>query len=327
MQVVPLAGLVGSGLVGVTGAAGVTVGGFNYVRALRQIRADQRRYDRRHAEHRSRVSRTNKALRSYGRLQERAHHDVILRMKAFLERNGAQVRAADHLVVDGVEPPALSVAPVAKFDVNAGGWARGAVKAVAAGTGTAEVIKAVVLRFGKASTGRPVSALSGIAQKNAGDSWLGGGPLSTGAGGKALGNKVRIAMVGSAAAFSAGLTTLEEGSLAHSQAAEHHQIISARIGELQLQDELLRGVRLRAEELGDFLAEHMTRAAAALDVLESEPFNPAEHRDRLDAARHLVVGVQQIRTAPISDGKCRLDPTTEHLIIKYRRACEDNSDA
>jgi hypothetical protein len=138
-------------------------------------------------------------------MSDRAKDAEIL---ALLECNEAPVRAADHLVVDGVEPPTLSVASVAKFDANVEGWARGAVKAVTASTGTAEMIKAVVLHFGKASTGRPVAALSGIVQKNAGDAWLGGGPLSTGAGGKALGNKVRIAMVGSAALFSTGLSAL-----------------------------------------------------------------------------------------------------------------------
>src|SRR3954468_2549279 len=99
LRPVPLAGFIGSGILGVAGGAAIKVGGVQLKRAATQIRDDSARYDVRHEKHLAQVRMTNATLRAYGGTQERAHQEVVLRMKAFLERNGPQVRLRDYLTV------------------------------------------------------------------------------------------------------------------------------------------------------------------------------------------------------------------------------------
>ena len=70
----------------------------------------------------------------------------------------------------------------------------GAVSAVAIGGGVAalgpSVAMSIATTFGTASTGTAISALSGVAARNAALAWLGGGTLAAGGGGTALGSTI-----------------------------------------------------------------------------------------------------------------------------------------
>ena len=79
----------------------------------------------------------------------------------------------------------------------------------------------------------------------------------------------------------------------------------------------------RAEELSSILSELTKRATAALELLESEPFDPPNHAGRFQSAMNLVVGVKDVAAAPVVDSSGNLTEQSGTLTVKYRAMTKD----
>ena len=150
-------------------------------------------------------------------------------------------------------------------------------------------VTTAVSSFGVASTGAAISGLSGAAAESATLAALGGGSLATGGGGMALGATALNFVTIGPALLVGGLVVKGQGTKALTQAREFEAKIAVAIAELDETDARLEAVDARARELSVLLANLTYRAIEALDLLESEPFDPEDHAPTLPTgadARH-----------------------------------------
>ena len=308
----------GSAMAVAVGVAGAVRGGIQIRRGQADMRINAGVYADRHATHLESVAETNQMLQRLGRAQDRALHEVIYRMRDFLERHARQVRAHEHLILDGVDGSNVRVAGMAKLDPDVAGWVLGVVGSVAAGAATPIVLEASVKRLATASTGTAISTLSGAAVENATKAWFGGGSVAVGGGGMALGAVVLNGALAGSALLMAGLTVKNRGTKARTEAEQHKTEIAIAMAQLDARDQLLRGVQRRTREVHDVLDRLITEAVEALDALEAEPLNMDIHAERLQGALILVKTVRDVATAPIADEDLQLDKRTEDLVFQYR---------
>ncbi len=326
LPLVPAALLIGGGAAAVGGLAVGTVGGIQIGRARKRIQRQTSRHEMRHAAHLEAVERTNDALHAFGEKQARSQQEVIHRMRDFLVRHAKQVRAHEHLILDGVDGGNARVVSLSTMDPDVAGWVRGVVGAATAGVATPVALSAAVVKYASASTGTPISELSGAAAEKARLAFLGGGSLKSGGGGIKLGKTASsIATVGPAVLV-AGLAVKNQGTKARTEADRHQTEVEIAIATFDARDELLRGVRERSCELDELLTRMMARATETLDLLESEPFDISIHAERFQTGLILVRSVREIATAPVADEDGNIDAGTERLIFTYRNIYKEPDD-
>lgn len=322
LPLVPLIIVLGSALTGGSGAAVGIWGGAQIRKAKADITQRTTEYETRYAHHLAKVEETNTVFQELGRTQARAQEEIIYRMRDFLERHAKQVRAHEHLILDGVDGVNREVVGLTKLDADLAGWVRGVVGSTIVGVATPFAIRTGVMSLATASTGTAIAGLSGAAAFNATMAWLGGGALASGGGGMALGAVVlNVAIVGPTLLV-AGITVKNRGTKAKTEAEKHRTDVEIAIAQLDTRDELLNGVQSRAKEVDMILTGLMSEAGSALDFLESEPFRIEEHADRLQRSLILVKSVRDVATAPIVDDDGNLDEQTEKLVINYRASKE-----
>lgn len=98
------------------------------------------------------------------------------------------------------------------------------------------------------------------------------------------------------------------------------------IAELDETDARLKGVDARAAELRELLTDLTFRALEALELLESEPFDPPRHAARFQRAMTLVMAVRDVAATPIVDTEGKLDERSANLTIRYRPLTEETQD-
>ncbi len=322
---VPVGLFIVGGATAIGGAVAGTAGGVQIGKARKRIRHQGDRHDQRYAAHLEMVGLTNEALQELGGIQERAQRDVIFRMRDFLVRHAKQVRAHEHLILDGVDGGAVHVTGLSKIDPDVAGWVRGVVSAAGTGVATPLTISAAVIKFASASTGTPISELSGAAAEKARLAFLGGGSLKSGGGGMKLGKAAGGAAAVGPAILVAGLAVKNQGTKARTEADRHRTEVEIAIATFDTRDELLRGVQERTRELYALLTRMMSRATDALDALESEPFDITIHAERLQKALMLVRGVRELATAPVADEDGNINMKTEQLMFTYRETYEEQA--
>jgi hypothetical protein len=212
------------------------------------------------------------------------------------------------------------------LDADLSGWVRGIIGAASAGVATPFALRAAVVRYASASTGTPISTLSGAAATKARLAFLGGGSLQSGGGGVKLGKTAGgIAAVGPAL-FVAGLAVKNQGTKARTEAERHGAEVEISIAALNTRDQLLRGVQERARELQLIIDRMIERAKNVLDVLESEPFDMSLHAVRLQTALLFVKSVREVATASVADEDGNIDSGTQRLIFTYRNQYKEPTD-
>lgn len=324
--IVPVALIIVGGATAIGGAAAGSVGGVQIDRARKRVQRQTEQYESRHAAHLETVARTNDALRTLGETQTRAQQEVVHRMRDFLIRHAKQVRAYEHLILDGVDGANARVVSLRVMEPNIRGWVRGIVGAASTGVATPVALSAAVVKYASASTGTPISALSGAAAQKARLAFLGGGSLASGGGGVKLGKTVgSVAAIGPAVLV-AGLAVKNQGTKAKTEADRHKTQVEISIARLDARDELLRGVQDRAHELDGLLLRMMARATDALDVLESEPFDISTRAELFQTALIMVRSVREVATAPVADEDGNIDAGTERLVFTYRETHEEPAD-
>lgn len=318
LPLIPVVLGVGSGIAAAGGVAAGAVGGRQIKRAQSRMRRSQADYEARFSTHLERVDETNDRLLRLGDAQARAQADVVSRMAAFLKRHEKQVRTSDLPIVDGVNGSPTPVEAMAKLDPDVATWVGGAIGSVAVSVATPTAIRIAIVQFASASTGTAISALHGVAATNATLAALGGGALAAGGGGMALGaTMLNVATVGPGI-LAAGLMVKNRGTKARTEADAHHTELAIAAAELDEHEELLRAVRSRADELHQTLSRLIIEAVAALDDLESEPFDLSQHGELLQTALLLTVSVRNVARASITDEDGNLNKATAALILKFR---------
>ncbi len=308
------------------GGGGLALGGKGAVeikRAKARVDAAVAKYETRREATDHLTEQANQRLAGYGEQQGEAVDLVVKRMVDFMIRNEKKVKENQALLIDGLDARAERMGDVTGPGLVEGlGILSGIAGGAAAGAGAGAATGALA-GLGTASTGAAISGLSGAAATNATMAWLGGGALSAGGGGMAAGAMVMNAAIAGPALLVTGFVIGKQAAKATTKACEAETAVDVAIAELDLFDENLRAVLCRCTELSGILGDLTTRGTAALDELESEPFEPALHADRFQRAFVLAKAVKDVVSTPLMDDEGT--PTTEsHTIVtRWKNAHEE----
>ncbi|MGW3628669.1 hypothetical protein ACWD7F_00640 [Streptomyces sp. NPDC005122] len=320
--------LIGVGVA--TGGSGVALGGkgaHDLKRSKDRQKEAGQGYERRLAQAEDALAVTNAALGALGEQQRLALVDVVVRMGDFLRRHERQVRESERLLVEGIDVTTARISGLRGLDVDAVAWIGGALGSAAAAAGAGAGITAAASSFGVASTGAAISGLTGAAAESATFAFLGGGSLASGGGGIALGATALNFVTIGPALLVGGLMVKGRGAKAMTRAREFEVKIAVAIAELDETDVRLKGVDARVAELRELLTHLTFRAVEALELLESEPFDPPRHAARFQWAMTLAMAVRDVAAAPIVDTEGKLDAYGANLTIRYRPLIEETQDA
>jgi hypothetical protein len=310
-----------------TGGSGLALGGkgvLDMKRATDRVSKSQRTYEIRRVQAEQHLDEVNTRLAGWGAEQEQALSAVVVRFAAFLERNAKQVRDSEKLLTDGLEVSDARVVGPEGIDRNAWSWVTGVVASAAVGGGVNVATTSAVASLGAASTGAAISGLSGAAAQSATLAWLGGGALSAGGGGVALGATVLNVVAIGPALLLGGFVAKGQGKKAMTRAIEKQAEVDVAIAELDATKTLLDSVEVRVDELRSVLSGLVDHALEALEVLESEPFVAAEHAERFQSALLLVKATKEVALAPVLDDEGNLSSEGSTLTVKYRKMAEGN---
>lgn len=270
------------------------------------------------------VSRTNAAIRELGDEQRTAWQDVVLRMAEFLRRNERQVKESEALLAAGLHVHGVQLATNNKLDVDPATWVGSVLASAAVGSTAAASATTAAGTFGVASTGAAISGLSGAAAESATLAFLGGGSLASGGGGIALGATALNFVTVGPALLVGGLIINGQGQKALTQAKKNEAEVAVACAKLDERHVHLDGVDSRVAEVRALLHGLRERGVAALDDLESEPFDPAIHAERFQRALTLVLAVRDVTQTQILTGKGEISDESAGLTVKYRPLMEDD---
>jgi hypothetical protein len=328
-MVLPLVPAVLIAVGAITGGSGATLGGLgvrDFKRAEDRRRSAVAAYEERCKQTEANVAYTNDLLAALGREQQKALLDVVLRMRDFLVRHEKQVRDSEKLLVEGVDAQENTVPGLSRLEIDAAAWIGGTIGSAVAFAGTGAGVSTVAGAIGTASTGTAISALSGVAAENALLAWLGGGSIASGGGGVAMGGMAMNFVTVGPALLVGGLVAKGQGTKQLTKAKEVETKLEIAKAELGETDARLAAIDKRAEELSTVLESLSKRAVEALDLLESEPFDPTIHAKRFQQAMNLVIAVKDVAAAPVIDESGDLTEQSENLSVKYRAMTEDRND-
>lgn len=315
---VPTALFAVGALAGTGGAALVAKGAQNQLDARKREDVAEQQYQARKELSDLRRAATDDRLAAFAGLQRESYTDAVQRMVEFLHRHERQVRESDRLLVDGIDLVLMSMPSPTGHDMDAGAWFAGAIGTAATGTGTAALISEAVNKYGNASTGTPISGLSGAAKQKAARAFLGGGSLKRGGGGIALGTKARNVTVVGSALLTAGIFTKIQGTRALTHAQQYEADRAVDCAQLDVTDAHLRAVDQRAAEISSVLTHLRAHAVSALDELESVEFNAQQHAALFQKTMTLVKAVQDVAATPLITSDGSLTDKSETLTVKYR---------
>ncbi len=242
----------------------------------------------------------------------------------FLRRHAKQVRESERLLVDGIDATVGSVTGAASLDADAARWAMGIVTSGMAGAGVASGVTTAAATFGVASTGAAISGLSGAAAESATLAFLGGGSLASGGGGMALGATALNFVTVGPALLVGGFVINGQGQKALTQARKYEAQVAVGIADLSELATKLSAVRSRVDELSGLLQRLAELAVGALDLLESEEFDPEAHAPRFQRALNLVMAVRDIGATPVVDGAGEVNEKASSLSVKYKSMAEES---
>ena len=320
-MVLPLlpAALIGVGVV--TGGSGLVLGlkgGYDIKKANDRIRKSGARYDDQRRKLEARETITNEALQTLGTRQAQVNREVVGRMADFLRRHEKLVSESEKLLVDGLEPTSRTVEIEGGLGQDAVAWMRGIVGSAVTGVGVNAGVTTAVTTFAAASTGTAISSLSGAAATNATLAFLGGGSIATGGGGMVVGAAALNFVTIGPAVLVSGLVVAGQGEKAKTQARVNEAAVNEAIAEAQATTAAFDAIVARVEEIESLLDQLMARSTSALDLLESEPFDPDRHAGRFQQALTLTFAVRDVASAQVINESGDLNEETAKYKVKYR---------
>ncbi|SFE51856.1 hypothetical protein [Blastococcus tunisiensis] len=320
-MVLPLIPLALMGLGASTGLGGLVtgvMGGLKMKDAGAVADAAKKRYEESLARTEERVGESNERIRQYGEQQEQARELVIARMVAFIERHSKQVKQSAAQFLAGIDAEQREVegfAGALTADVN---WLTGAGMAAVTGTGAFIGIPSVVTTLGAASTGTAISSLSGAAASNATMAYLGGGALSAGGGGIALGTAALGVVTVGPTMLVGGLTLNGQGEKAVTKAKEYEATVAIAVEDHAAFRSFLDTLDTRVDEVSGVLAGLVGRSQDALCALEQLDFDPKQHGTELQRAMTLTRAVRDVCTVPLVAEDGQLNSDTTRLVVEYK---------
>ncbi|MFK5635997.1 hypothetical protein [Ornithinimicrobium sp. LYQ103] len=328
-MVLPLIPVVLMGVGAVTGAGGAIMGvkgGLDIRKANVRIGAANDRYAAVRARLQEHEAETNDALKKLGSWQEEANESVVHRMADFLRRHEKQVKDVERLLVDGLESCPGQVAITGSLGQDAIAWMRGIVGTAVTGVGINTGMTVAVTSLASASTGTAISSLSGAAATNATMAFLGGGSIASGGGGMVAGAAALNFVTIGPALLVSGLVVAGQGEKAKTKAHESEAAVNVAIAEMDATQVVFDAIQDRANELRDLIVAIRDRATDALDLLESDPFDPERHAARFQRALSLTIAVRDIASAQVVNEEGNLDEGSARFDILYRPLAkeEDN---
>lgn len=204
--------------------------------------------------------------------------------------------------------------------------------ASAASVGAQKLAIYGVQKLATASTGTAIKNLSGAAAEKATMAWLGGGSVSAGGGGMAVGAS-RLAMVGQAASGIMILTTA--ATVASMYYSQKHTEATQYLADVQIWEsktmaacELMKRIVRRSDEIAILTTRLETRCEDALDSLEdiAEEFDPqnSEHVKTFQKAAILVKSTSQLCQTPLIDSNGGLNDGLDAVTLSSEKVLNKN---
>lgn len=300
--------------------------GYEIKRANGRIRAAGALYEAERAALETYAATTNDTLKSLGAHQEDAYRAVVERMADFLRRHEKQVSESETLLVDGLDARAGQVSLDKSLGQEAIAWIRGLSASAVTGVGLSAGLTSAVTTFASASTGTAISSLSGAAATNATLAFLGGGSLATGGGGMVVGAAALNFVTIGPAILVSGFVVAGQGEKAKTKAVENEAAVAIAIAEAQETKAKFDAIITRANELARLLDQLVVRATAALDQLESEPFQPEEHATLFQHSLILTMAVRDVAATPVVDESGDLNEEASTFRLRYRNLLTEAED-
>jgi len=113
---------------------------------------------------------------------------------------------------------------------------------------------------------------------------------------------------------------------AKTKASQNEARIGIAIAEMQGTKTTFDAIIARAEELGKLLDQLVVRATSALDLLESEPFDPTQHAVRFQQALTLAMAGRDIATTKVVNESGDLNEETATFKVRYRTLIKEVED-
>jgi hypothetical protein len=239
-------------------------------------------------------------------------------MADFLRRHGKQVTESEKLLVDGLESTPGQVMLGGRLGRDAISWMRGITGSAVTGVVVKTGVTMAVKEFATASTGTPISKLSGAAERNATLARLGGGSKASGGAGKAVGTAALNSVAIGSAILVSGAVAAGQGWKAKTEASEYEDKVSVEVAEMQQTKAKFDAIVARAAELERLLGQLVMRATPALNLLESEPFDLAHHAARFQQALTLTMAVRDVASTQVVDQSGDLNEETATFKVSYR---------
>jgi hypothetical protein len=259
-------------------------------------------------------------VRAYGELQLHVQVDTLGAWARWLEENERKVREFEGHLVGGVTVPSFDLPKLKLQVIEAERMLSGGVSAGVAGALARQAALAGVRSLASAGTGTAISGLSGAAAKSATLAWLGGGAVSSGGGGVALGTIMANSIASAPALLVVGLGLNVQGHRAQTRARKIEAECRVEAARLETQRLLIERLEVRVAELEVVLRELDQRASQALDELRQVEFDPAEHVDLFMRVALLIQGLREILATRVVDEAGDLTPESERIVIVDRRS-------
>lgn len=160
-------------------------------------------------------------------------------------------------------------------------------KAVIAGCASSIGTVSLGTAIGTASTGTAISTLSGAAFENALLAWLGGGAISAGGGGIALGTIVLGGMAIGPAIGIAGITLSMKAEKALTQAMEYEEKVEKKIAKLKVYTEKLKTINRKVEEGIKVRKKLLRKFKEKLYAMEKGKYDEKDLRTLISMAKTL----------------------------------------
>lgn len=261
--------------------------------------------------------RTNEMIEEYGQLQLQIASTTVRRFVDFIERTGRKASQSEQEFLESFNISTQQISQYRAVAINAESALSGVVMAGAAAGAAYSGAMGLATSVGVASTGAAISGLSGAAATNATLAWLGGGALSAGGGGMALGSLVLGGITIGPALAIGGFVLAGQGEEALTKIREYEAEVNVAIEKIQGLHDVLRQVRNRILELEELLQELDYRSQTLLNELESRTFKPKQDVELFQKVALLIKALVEIMKVPLLGTNGELNPATEKVVNHY----------
>ena len=261
---------------------------------------------------------TQNLAEQYGKLKLQVQTQTIKRCITLIKQIGQKVTNNNRISWESFEGFSLEEIQEYKTAVlEAEKLITGGLKSAGMGAAAGQSAVALVGLFGTASTGTAIGGLSGAAAWNATLAWLGGGSLTVGGGGMALGAWILGGIAVGPALMVGGFVLGGEGEKSITNAYEYQKKVNIEIEKLKAYQDFLGQVQQRIKELTELVNNLNNKAIESLIKLESRTFITETDAAEFQRLLLLIKALHEIMKTPILDNKGNLNRNKNNFKQKY----------